>query len=159
MASSTVYIKELSYTDGSIEHWYRGAPEFYLKVYYCKENSQNLVSTVRLEFTKRQFSQTFNGKIAFVWNATDYKKDWYSSLYLYLYETDGGTNNQSVTINPSIALSVANKINLEFSAVSITFNIGNTDSNMGGNDIYYFQNPEAVLNYDYGGELTISANP
>lgn len=159
MSSSTVYIKKLSYTDGSIEHWYRGAPEFYLKVYYCKENSQNLVSTVRLEFSERKLSQTFNGKIAFVWNATDYKKDWYSSLYLYLYETDGGTNNQSVTINPSIALSVANAINLEFSAVSLTFNIGNTDSNMGGNDIYYYQNPDVILHYDYGGELTISANP
>lgn len=159
LESSTVYIKKLSYTDGSIEHWYRGAPEFYLKVYYCKEDSQNLVSTVRLEFSKRQYSQTFDGKIAFVWNATDYKKDWYSSLYLYLYETDGGTNNQPVTINPSIAFSIANAVNLTFSVASFSFNIGNLDSNMGGNDIYYYQDPESILRYDYGGELTLSANP
>ena len=83
-SNSSVYVKKLSYT-GNIENWAQGVPEFKLKVYYCNENITTNVQEVDLTFSSaKKKEQSFSGKLAYTWSVTNYLKDWYSSLYLYL---------------------------------------------------------------------------
>ena len=153
---SSIYVKRIeidNYRD--LETWGRGAPEFYLSVY--KANSSGEAIRVRNEmefaFNDKKNAQNFSGKEVYQWlYNSDYK--WYDNLTLSLMEGDG--ESIKLKLGVSIPIKLAEIISIEPSA-SVEFTIKNGGQNCGETSLFYFDNPNRVLNFpNYGAKITIS---
>lgn len=153
---SSIYVKRIeidNYRD--LETWGRGAPEFYLSIY--KANSSGEAIRVRNEmefaFNDKKNAQNFSGKEVYQWlYNSDYK--WYDNLTLSLMEGDG--ESIKLKLGVSIPIKLAEIISIEPSA-SVEFTIKNGGQNCGETSLFYFDNPNRVLNFpNYGAKITIS---
>lgn len=84
---SPVYIKNISFTDKSIEGWTRGHPEFSIKVLGVSNSNQSyeIQGSIRCDFNQKKsfYSQPFY-RLAHNWRPGF----WYDMLTFYAYEID-----------------------------------------------------------------------
>ena len=153
---SSIYVDRIevdNYRD--VEGWPLGAPDFYLSIY--KSNSSGEATRVRSEiqflFDGKKNSQNYSGREVYQWMYnSDYK--WYDNLTFSLIEGDG--DNSKIKISVSIPIKAAEVIKVE-PTVSVEFTLTNDGERCGESSLFYFENPNNVLNFpNYGAKITIS---
>lgn len=125
-----------------LEHWYRGAPEFYVKLVGVNSSgsTQELVSQIEFQFDDRTISQTFNRKL-YNWLYQSYG-GWYSALRIYIIEGDNPFD-YNFPATAQVGAKVGDR--LEFSLgnlLSVLFTTNGQDC--GFFDLMYYENPVII---------------
>ena len=122
-----------------LEHWYRGAPEFYIKIIGVNSNgvAQELVDQIEVRFSGRNVAETFDRNL-YYW-LYDHYYGWYSALRFYIEE---GDNDATYSFSATAKLGFKVGKFLDFSlGGSFTANFSTSGQNCGFIDMLYYENP------------------
>ena len=152
--ASYVYLKKIEYP-GGLEGWFRGDAEFDIVITYYN----SLTNSIQVDSL---FLRTPSGADLSVllkdWRCHDAEKDWYSLISIHMVEQDPGTQIE-VSLNAKKGSKRKSGIISEIVA-QIKHVILDEDDNCGSRDLYYYDNPEQVLQFPSEGvSITISENP
>jgi hypothetical protein len=160
-ANSPVYIKQITYTDGSAEGWIAGKPEFYLKIVGSTNDGKTveLQKDMDFKFNKRsKSSQIFTDRHAYNWRYyTD--RDWYSTMTFYLEEYDRPSGEYKFIANAKLNAKLSDNLGAE-AGVGLEVAFKNKGNWCGSSYTNYFDNPEMWLTFPgYGAKVLISEKP
>ena len=152
-APSYVYIKKIEYPLG-LEGWLRGDAEFDITATYYNETTHSIQ-------VDSAYVTTPSGSDISVflkdWRCHNAETDWYSVISIHIVEQDSGSN---ITIEFNVKASAKIGDAIEASvAAKLTHTIKDEDDICGSRDLYYYDNPEAVLQFPFEGvTVTLSEN-
>ena len=156
---SRVYIKKMKYTDGSVEGWLQGAPEFYVKVFSTDgQSAQEKYLYFQFEGGHSVREYAFNsGNLAYTWpGITDFNKELYSAIVFEVYEDDGSAQDEEHSGSIPIKFKLGDYISLE-TAIPYSYKTRADDDYCGHYDLYYYVNSDDWLPMSYYGlEINIS---
>ena len=157
-ASSPVYVKQIKFTDWSLERWPAGKPEFYLKVVGATDDGKTYEIQDQVEFnfdSKSNISQVFKDKKVVDWRCFS-DQDWYSMITFCLEEYDLPNAAISFKISADIGVKIADALEVRTGA-ELGVQFSNKGEMCGNASIYYFDNPEQwVVFPNYGVQMLIS---
>ena len=157
-ASSPVYVKQIKFTDWSLERWPAGKPEFYLKVVGAADDGKTYEIQNQVEFnfdSKSNISQVFKDKKVVDWRCFS-DQDWYSMITFCLEEYDLPNAAISFKISADIGVKIADALEVRTGA-ELGVQFSNKGEMCGNASIYYFDNPEQwVVFPNYGVQMLIS---
>ena len=160
-ASSPVYVKQIKFTDWSLERWPAGKPEFYLKVVGATDDGKTYEIQNQVEFnfdSESNISQVFTDKKVVDWRYFS-DKDWYSAITFYLEEYDRSLGKIEFTANATVGAKVGPSLEMGVSA-GLTISYTDKLEMCGRAYINYFDNPEQWVAFpNYGVQMLISEKP
>lgn len=156
--SSNTYARYLK-VNQCMDGWLQGAPEYYLKVIGLNGSGDAAeLNTVWMYFSDGYNDQeeSFTNKNIYRWVYDALENGWLSQIQLWLYESDGGSL-ESVEVSVPISFTIGN-VSIEAGpSISFSFDKEHDDDDCGSVSLFYFDNPEQVLQFpNYGARLTIS---
>ena len=152
-AASYVYLKKIEYPRG-LEGWLRGDAEFDIVITYYN----SVTNSIQVDSL---FLRTPSGADLSVllkdWRCHDVEKDWYSLISIHMIEQDPG-NQIELTLNVKKGIKGPFGINTD-AAGTVKHIIQEEDDNCGSRDLYYYDNPEQILQFPLEGVVvTLSEN-
>ena len=157
---SPVYIKQIKFTDWSLERWPAGKAEFCLKVLGVNDDGQTIELQKEMLFNfdnGSSTSQVFTGRKALDWLYLG-DDDWYSALTFYMEEYDRDTKAITFTIAARLNIKLLEILEASFGAEA-TVSFMDRGEICGTTYLNYFDNPEQWLSFpNYGVEMLISEN-
>ncbi len=153
--ASSVYIKRIEYSRG-VEGWLRGDAEFdIVATYYDRQSSKIKADSV---FVHTSSGDDLSNVFLKEWRYLDLEKDWYSMITIHVIEQDPGDEAQ-ISLDGKLAYKSGNILDAVV-AGSYTHVWKEEDDSCGSRDLYYYDNPETVLQFSmYDVRLTLSENP
>ena len=153
-AASYVYLKKIEYPLG-LEGWLRGDAEFDIVITYYN----NLTNAMQKDSL---FLRTPSGDDISVllkdWRCHDVERDWYSLISIHMIEKDLGSSIE-INLNVKKGEKGSNGIIADIVGV-LKYIIRDEDDVCGSRDLYYYDNPEQILQFPLEGvSVTISQNP
>jgi hypothetical protein len=156
---SPIYIKQIKFTDWSIEGWLAGKPEFYIAVTNVDdkhEKAYEVQNQINCEFSKRtNKSQEFTGKLVLNWMPGC----WYDMLTFTALEYDRPSGELKFEIGVKFNVKDPIKIGVLDSSPGLNFSITfqNKGEKCGSSYLDYFDNPETWLVFpNYGTQILVS---
>ena len=152
---SRVYIKKIEY-DKKIEGWLQGQAEFDIVATYLN----TLTGAVQADslFVQTKSGAALNGVLLKEWRCFDADKDWYSLISIHVIEQDPG-DNTSVSLDVKSTVKSPDGLNTGTITSTYTHVMKDKDDYCGVRDLYYYDNPETVLQFPmFGVKLTLSEN-
>ena len=152
--TSYVYLKKIEYPLG-LEGWLRGDAEFDIVI----TSYNNATNTLQKDSL---FLRTPSGANLSVllkdWRCHDVERDWYSVISIHMIEKDLGSSLET-NLNVKKTTKGQNGIVAEIVGI-LKYIIRDEDDDCGSRDLYYYDNPEQVLQFPLEGvSVTISENP
>ena len=156
---SPLYIKQIKFTDWSIESWIMGKPEFYITVTNVDPVNKNpfkVQDQINCEFSKRsKMSQVFTGVKVLDWQPGY----WYDMMTFTVVEYDRPLGK--LTLKIGVGFNAKDTLKLGFlqgtAGVEYEIEFQNKGNNCGSSYIDYFDNPESWLIFpNYGVQILVS---
>jgi hypothetical protein len=156
--NSPVYIKQIKFTDWSLERWPAGKPEFYITVTNVDAGGKTpykVQEDIDCQFSSRSStSQTFTGKKVIDWKPGF----WFDMLSFYVVEYDRSWGK--LDISASVGYNSKNADSTALSGVgkvAYSFTIQDKGEKCGNSYLNYYDDPEIWLEFpNYGVEVSVS---
>jgi hypothetical protein len=157
---SPVYIKQIRFSDWSLEPWYYGKPEFKITVTNVDPKVKEpyvIQDEIRCDFLFRSnFSQVFIGVKVLDWQPGF----WYDMISFYAVEYDRPWGKLDITA--SVGYNQKNEEKTGFYAargVDYKYTIEEGGERCGSAFLDYFDNPDTCLTFpNYGVRIYVSTN-
>ncbi len=159
--NSPVYIKQIKFTDWSIERWLAGKPEFYITVSNVDQGNKSpftVQDQINCEFSKRSStSQVFYGVKVLDWKPGF----WYDMLTFTALEYDRPSG--TLTVDVGVKFNAKDTLKLGFlegsAGVNYKIEFSDKGEKCGNSYLNYYDDPETWLSFpNYGVKILVSAS-